>query len=935
MFAKRYHTAIVGEGDQKQPIEIAYFSPSEKEGEPFWGSSDKPYSLFKNSESADEDEDEDFKQELIDIKARIKGGKDYRIEKESILYRDGNRKRKPDQNTVMGESAKNAYEGFLETMIDRLSDDMKEVMRRAIEAPLRNIFKSNYRPEWLHALGWSLTHKDDNPQNKENLGSAPKWANTEMMVLERIAKFFALYAPEEYHITIKPHFEMLLESELIKTINFEVTIEDKDRFIQFLQELNPFQKYPLFRKASDLAQGTVIANAFLQGTVPMMNEKVKENSNHSKNTSFSWFAKKSGSASESEPKIQVNKKESSEAKHLKTKTELPTHYVFEKSVVRIEMDAHSYNYDEPWSAPTTRSCSGSGVVIEQEGKKYILTNAHVAENYAYATARMANNKKKYEVKPFCVSYQSDLALLEVLDDSFQDVAEAVQLGDMVSLKEKVQTVGFPMGGAELSISKGIVSRIEVGEYAMTGGDMIQVGIDAAVNHGNSGGPVFAGTKVVGIAFQGYDLQGLGFMIPIPIVTHFLKEAFSGNSYRGFPTLPIKISYLENATLKEYYGLQEDETGVLLNSFSGLSNVSEKLQFKDILLEIDGMPISDDGKVDMPGIGARIDMDCVTHLKFIGDEVSLKIMRLNNETRKKEVLTVNVVLDHIPLEHKVVSQTEFDKMPSYYIASGFSFVPVTYNYMDGRGVDLDMATYGANNVFLSEVYKTKPDQQFIVINEVFSCKETEEYSGKVNNIISEINGMEINNLHDVVKAFESNAKAVHVMVTNSGADIVVKNMSSEQHAKLLKKYHIPKDRSDDLDIVRSPKQIELRHLPVSPIKRNKPESLLLNSDTEDDEVYILDTEEPSELTQNQLPGFKKYLQKLDDMEEYYKNDLNTEEFDFDEESSDTSLEESDLEFEDTAKIDQSSRFFRKTPSGRYKKDVDFEEEEEKSSKRKKY
>src|SRR3990167_6306888 len=73
---------------------------------------------------------------------------------------------------------------------------------------------------------------------------------------------------------IRAHFEMLLDSELIKKINFEVRLEERNRFVHFLQELDPFKKWPLFRKPSDLVQSAAITYDLLQGIKPISSQKV-------------------------------------------------------------------------------------------------------------------------------------------------------------------------------------------------------------------------------------------------------------------------------------------------------------------------------------------------------------------------------------------------------------------------------------------------------------------------------------------------------------------------------------------------------------------------------------------------------------------------------------------------------------------------------------
>ena len=760
-----------------------------------------------------------------------KGGTETRVHPESVRWREAHTTRKPDQNTVMGESAQKAYENFLSAMTDELSEEMRVVLKRAVDAPLKDAFKSNYRPEWLHAEGWSLTHREKDPQRKDNLGAAPKWANTEMMVLERIAKWFALNCPESYEIKIKSHFEMLMDSELIERIKFQVSVQEKDRFIKFLQDLNPFKKHQIFRKPSDLAQATLISHNVIKGVAPHSQQKVIDAAIAgvssapalSSAPAFSFFgsapaapaaavlpkaapapapvaAAKPVSAQKKVPEpARLNeekqpkekRKEKEEVKH-----KYPTFHRLQQSIVQIETDFKEYNYDEPWVSPSLHTAHGSGFVIQQGGKKYVLTNAHCVENTGYLTVRLANQKTKFDAKTICVSYQCDLALLEIEDEEFQDLTQPLQLGDMANSGMDVQSIGFPMGGNELSISKGIVSRIEVGYYAQSGLDMIQVGrivqsiLVIVVDQ-------YSGDKVVGVAFQGIDRQGLGFMIPTPVVKHFLTEAFNGKPYCGFPILPMAYQTLENHTLRSFYGLDAGQTGVKVTRIDDLSDAFSKLRKEDILLEIEGLLISNEGTVDIPGVGNNIDMVHVTHMKFIGDTVTLKVLRKNVETLQREIHEITVTLDNVPLQAKKVAQTEFDKRPTYIIASGVSFTPLTYNYMEGRGAELEDCLVIESGCQLKDTPKKAPNEQIVIINEVLNCKETGGYDEYMNKIITKVNGSKISNIKDVVAAIENNKNPTHVIETSSGHHLVVKNMTAAEHVKLLKKYHIDHDRSEDL------------------------------------------------------------------------------------------------------------------------------------------
>ena len=72
---------------------------------------------------------------------------------------------------------------------------------------------------------------------------------------------------------------------------------------------------------------------------------------------------------------------------------------------------------------------------------------------------------------------------------------------MPRLRDEVAVVVYPVGGEEISITEGVVSRIEVQRYSHSQRHLLAVTVDAAINAGNSGGPVFGDGKVVGIAFQ--------------------------------------------------------------------------------------------------------------------------------------------------------------------------------------------------------------------------------------------------------------------------------------------------------------------------------------------------------------------------------------------------------------------------------------------------
>ncbi|HET7501128.1 MAG TPA: serine protease, partial [Kofleriaceae bacterium] len=169
------------------------------------------------------------------------------------------------------------------------------------------------------------------------------------------------------------------------------------------------------------------------------------------------------------------------------------------AVIRVFATSQDPDYDGPWQARTPTNSTGSAVVI---APSLLLTGAHVVANATFLQVQKPSHPDKAIARVRAVSHDSDLALLEVVEpaDFLSDIQPA-EVGPMPDLRDEVAVVGYPVGGEEISITEGVVSRIEVQRYSHSQRHLLAVTVDAAINAGNSGGPVFGNNKVVGIAFQ--------------------------------------------------------------------------------------------------------------------------------------------------------------------------------------------------------------------------------------------------------------------------------------------------------------------------------------------------------------------------------------------------------------------------------------------------
>ena len=211
-------------------------------------------------------------------------------------------------------------------------------------------------------------------------------------------------------------------------------------------------------------------------------------------------------------------------------------------VVKVYTAYSSQHPAMPWTNKAQEEATGSGFSIRHDGALCIVTNAHVVADATYVEVRKAGDARKYVATRLKVAHECDLATLQVEDARFWEGVTPLKLGAMPSLQDEVAVVGYPEGGEGVSITQGVVSRIEIQRYAHSGTSLLAVQIDAAINPGNSGGPALnAEGEVVGVAFQlQQESQNIGYVIPVPTIQHFLADAVPGDPSRcaGFCSLGI-------------------------------------------------------------------------------------------------------------------------------------------------------------------------------------------------------------------------------------------------------------------------------------------------------------------------------------------------------------------------------------------------------------
>ncbi|MFY9345132.1 MAG: serine protease [Planctomycetota bacterium] len=453
-------------------------------------------------------------------------------------------------------------------------------------------------------------------------------------------------------------------------------------------------------------------------------------------------------------------------------------------VVRVYSTYQDPDQECPWQSVAPRGATGSGVIV---GRQRILTGAHVVANATFVQLQKQDDPTKVPARVVAISHDCDLALLEVDDAAFTAGIKAAQIGELPRLRDAVQVVGYPIGGEEVSITEGVVSRIEVQRYEHSQRHLLAVTVDAAINEGNSGGPVFARGKVVGIAFQALpDAENIGEMVPAPIIARFL----AGVQHKKDPQVPgigITTQPLENEALRRHLGMRPAHSGVLVTAVQFGTSAWGQLEVGDVLMALDGLRIADNGTVRYRG-RYRCQFDAVIGDHHCGDVVTAKVLR------KGEVMTLRLSMQPMAW---LVPRIEFDRRPMWFLYGGLVFQRLTAEFLRIWGEQWwDKAPKELLHLYYSGL--RKPEQQeVVVLAHVLADAVNVGYEPFANDVVATVNGHRPVDMRDFVARMDAAAGEVVLKLT-SGATVLLDGKAAKAAMpRILARYHVPGDRSPDL------------------------------------------------------------------------------------------------------------------------------------------
>ncbi|MFT5686296.1 MAG: S1-C subfamily serine protease [Myxococcota bacterium] len=446
------------------------------------------------------------------------------------------------------------------------------------------------------------------------------------------------------------------------------------------------------------------------------------------------------------------------------------------SVVRVFATTQSPDFDNPWQSLSPSSSTGSGVII---GPGRVLTGAHVVANATFLQIQKGANPDKMVARVEAICHDADLALLAVDDPRLMAGVTPRSIGEIPVLRDRVSVVGYPVGGEEISITEGVVSRIEVQRYSHSQRRLLAVTVDAAINSGNSGGPVFKDGQVIGVAFQTLNgAENIGELVPANLIRWFLSGVETGR-VPSIPGIGITTQNLENPFLRARLGIADGESGVLILAVVFGGSAWGVLKEGDALLAIDGHTIANNGSIRYLD-RIRTSYTVLLGDLYVGDTVGVMVLR--DGERVALTLTLRPVVHLVPPKR-------YDYVPQHFIYGGLVFLSLSRDFLGTWSKWRYRAPPELVHSYFSGL-RTPEQHDVVILAQVLADEINVGYQHLHSEAVVSINGQRPTGLADFIARLKEAAGAVELRMSSNGLIVLDADAVRDANERILERYRIP-------------------------------------------------------------------------------------------------------------------------------------------------
>jgi S1-C subfamily serine protease len=336
----------------------------------------------------------------------------------------------------------------------------------------------------------------------------------------------------------------------------------------------------------------------------------------------------------------------------------------------------------------------------------------------------------------------DLAVLAIDDESFFRTHPAIPFGEgLPNIKDQVNVYGYPIGGEQLSITQGIVSRIDHTRFSDTGMGL-RIQIDAAINPGNSGGPAVAGGKIVGLVFGKItEADNIGYLLAVEEIQTFLQDIEDGR-YDGKPLLFDQSQSTENEALRARLKLPKDRGGVMVTQ-PFRQEASYPLKTGDVITHIGDQPLDCQGQIAIQD-GLRGSYQYLVGKRAVNGKVKLAILR------EGKPLTVEVPVSS---DARRAIQGLNGRYPRYFIYGPMVFSTASQELRNQLSEEFVCRLLAIQSPLVQRLadQRTFEGEELVILGySLFPHRIAKGYDRTTFGVVTRVNGAAVRNLNHVVE-----------------------------------------------------------------------------------------------------------------------------------------------------------------------------------------
>ncbi len=423
-----------------------------------------------------------------------------------------------------------------------------------------------------------------------------------------------------------------------------------------------------------------------------------------------------------------------------------------KGVVRVNSTNQSYDFARPWDKKNPFPRRGAGAILENG---LVLVTAELVANHNHLEIEKPLTADKSTAVVVAVDYDANLALLRPFKPDFLNDLGSFQLAEGAQVGDSAEILQIENNG-EIARTPATLTTIAVAPYPLDSLSLLVFKLSSPLQSRDSSFvlPAIRQGKLLGLLMR-YDARTqTADLVPSPVIRRFLERA-EKTPYSGFERLGLSFSSTRDPQLRKYLGLSQPGgiylTEVLPESPAAVAD----LRRGDIVLEVDGHAIDQDGLYEDPEFGKILFTHLVTSRGPDAGPLRVKFLR-DDKTHEAEV----VPQPSDPTKSVSESHT-FDKPPRYFILGGLIFQELSRTFLREWGANW-MKAAPQRLVYLDAFQSELPKDRgkIVFLSATLPSPDTIGYEGLNNLVITRVNGMEIKSLDDLAKAAESPVDGFH-------------------------------------------------------------------------------------------------------------------------------------------------------------------------------